>query len=375
MKRKLLVRFGIGLILSASMVISSSAGAAPKGSATPTNVQESLKTALKEAKTKLGNLEAWQSTLFDEEVINQPSRFVRDYRPGAGGMIVEVDTDGIRGFLELSGFTGKAAESGEGASMKGAVTKEAPTPVTPTGPGPKYFVALDTQKNCVKCEESMVPIKKLVRTRLERRGYTVVFLSAEEVSATQGSMSLLAERISELMKRPGSLGGMILQWREAPQDSSDSAHEGEINYLVRTVQQYTLPGETGVAKELRTERQMLLTANDPFVAFVERLFTESWIETGSKALAQRSDQQREKGSSELWVSVSGIPDFAGYQKTRASIQALLQSWGEIEDRKLAAGEAVFAIRTAKSAGDLAKVLAPLKVKGLSDRTVQLEWKP
>lgn len=76
------------------------AHASPRSTQAPKkDLQESLKAALVEAKSKLGKLEEWQSTLFDEEAVPQYSRFIRDYRPSANGVTADIDLDSLRNYL------------------------------------------------------------------------------------------------------------------------------------------------------------------------------------------------------------------------------------------------------------------------------------
>ena len=61
--------------------------AASKGASKENSeTQAQLRTVVTKAKERLGDLEPWQGKLFDEEVVPQASRFVRDYRPGTKGL-------------------------------------------------------------------------------------------------------------------------------------------------------------------------------------------------------------------------------------------------------------------------------------------------
>jgi hypothetical protein len=56
-----------------------------------------LQAALSDSLRQIGALEPWQQKVFNEEILTQPTRFIRDFRSQGGGVVVVVDVEGVKG--------------------------------------------------------------------------------------------------------------------------------------------------------------------------------------------------------------------------------------------------------------------------------------
>jgi len=314
------------------------AHASPRSTQAPKkDLQESLKAALVEAKSKLGKLEEWQSTLFDEEAVPQYSRFIRDYRPSANGVTADIDLDSLRNYLAYAAPRGAKADA------------------------LKLYVVMKGDESCKKCVEAAPLLRKLLKARIERRGFVPSFVNAD--ASTNEKVSALAERTE-------SAGALLVEWQLLPVDSIDTAHADENHYRLRVFQSARIAG-AGSTHEYKTESRLELLEQDSFATAAERVLTDSFTDLGSKVQVARSETES-GATDELFVEVTGIRDFAQFTVMKNQIQNSLRSWGTIEERKVARGWVSFAIRTSHKVDELRQALAPLRVaSGSNERSLKV----
>ena len=150
-----------------------------------------LKNAVMEETRKLGALESWQKRIFDEEVLTQHQRFIKDYRfsgPNAK-VYAEVDVEGLKAYLRFY------------------------APKVITAENFKALVCLRAEAGCDKCMESLKTVKKLVEQMLERRGLSAVIIKLVLKSLLtlpgNGSYPLLSYWIGEKHQLMMSIAYML----------------------------------------------------------------------------------------------------------------------------------------------------------------------
>ena len=118
-----------------------------------------LKAAIQDAQVKFPGLTDWQKALYANEVVPQYQRFIRDYRPAATGLSVEIDFDSLKHYLSFY------------------------APKTLRQQSPRVLLWANPEATCARCVESSAEILKLVQARVENRGFTPVWLKTQEIEA------------------------------------------------------------------------------------------------------------------------------------------------------------------------------------------------
>ncbi len=322
-------------------VLSASVSRAPR--AEFQDLAAALKQAVSRTESKLGALESWQKKIFADEVVAQSSFFVRGYRPGPGGeqgaIQVDVDQELIRKYLAFYGPKDLKREA------------------------PRVGVYFFPERGCVRCMEAGAAIRTLVKSRLEARGLTLIWISDSDVVGAIGGVPVfgksLDEKVREIAASRALSGALIGQWRQTPVDSIDSAHADEKHFQLR-ISFATGPDATFA---YRHDRQLELLANDPFDPAATKILTEALTEVGARALLAATTGK--SGSSvtgeELTLSVTGVRDFFQYSALKTALQQTLNEVAVVHERKLARGIAVFAIATVKTAADVRSKLSQVKI--------------
>jgi hypothetical protein len=289
--------------------------------------QDQLRKALMNAQSKLGEMEPWKKVLFQEEVIPQYQRFIRDYRATpSGGFQVDVDFESIKRYLLFY------------------------APKTLKTQDTKVVVLLKTDTNCQKCSQSYSAMQAMVKSRLDHRGLRLQWVNPDEFPP-QVSGSSLEDLISPIIKAKNASGALMLQWAPAPVDDLDTVHADEKRYLI---QAYFRVGDHSIRN-----RQKELLENDSFEAAGVRLMTDVFTDLGTK-IEWEDANILEKDKEEILVEVSGIQDFSQYSRVRATLQAQFKD-AVVEDRKLSRDQIVFGIYTKKKTAELKRELSELNL--------------
>lgn len=328
----------MGAVLGAVLLTAGPARSEPK------NLPELLKNAVVEAQAKLGELEPWQKKIFDEEVVPQHQRFIRDYRPTANGVLIDVDHETLKKYLAF--YAPKALKREDA----------------------KILVYLRADESCTKCTESTDAVGRLARARLERRGFTPVILTADDVGNVTALGKTLRERLTDLAAQRNVAGALLI---ESSMAAGDDAHADEKHYLV----QYYLLGREGKAagaqlpKEYRHDGKLELMENDNVETAVARLMTDSFTDFGYKTiLAKLYGEDTE----EIWLVVNGVQGFAHYQKIRTQLQDALKDSSSFEDRKIMRGQVIFGVRGGKNPQELKTLINSLTLDNQKFNVVSME---
>lgn len=283
-----------------------------------------LKAAIEKSKVKLDHLTSWQEEVFINEVLMSPSRFVLDYAThGTTASKIKVDTDGIKKYLSFHGQQiSKADEL-------------------------KVLLAVTASEKCVACVGAVPFIRKDLKERFERRGFTPIILSA-------------VESRRDLMEVMGSKNAM--GWIQADIKSVDDAdHPGETKYEL--VFEARFPG-TSVS---RIQKQMEVLANDSIEVGMSRVAIDAMMEMGSRVQLARMGAMAGEENPGVQVQIAGVTQYAQLAKLKRALQDSLGSDGRVIERQINSSQSTLAVYSSLSPESLGKVLTSAKMDGMKFR--------
>lgn len=294
---------------------------APDARAADEGINVKLQSFLQDAKKRLGPLEPWQNRLFEEEVMTQPKRFIRDYRASAKGVEAVADIESIRKYLRFYGPRSLKREN------------------------PQILVVVRAERGCAKCAASVAGVRSVVKTRLERRGLGLIWAQPRELSlaiqanggtgGASGGHTLL-DALDELAIQKGAVGALLVESVTAPVDAIDTAHADEAHFLVKSAL---------VIRDLgKEEEQIDLLDNGDMEKSAAKLLTDAFTGVGDK-LERLQANQSDLNRGEFLVEVTGFEDYAQYIQAKDQIAHLLSGTSSVEEQRVSRGKAIFAIYT------------------------------
>ena len=284
-----------------------------------------LRAALTGSLSTLGNLQPWQQIIFQDEVLTQPQRFVKNYQ--SEGLKVDVDSESVRAFLKF--------HSSPGANGKQALA----------------VVTLKTAASCSVCSQVLPTFRTWIRSRLERRGFQVDFMNAEGVLAQMTSSSP-NEALDEAVRAKGAQLFVMVEWAPVPVEELDTAHADEKKYRLSAQLEPLGSSLTPVKKD-----QEILEL-ESFDVSLSRVWTAAMTELGVKAAALENFGLGQV-QKECWIEVTGIRDFQQLKRVKALFEAQLKDVGTLEDRVVSREKFVFAVSTQKSNEQVKQLLSQL----------------
>lgn len=365
----------------------------PKSLAGASVSSDRLRKVVADSELKLGVVSPWQKKIFDEEVLSQPQRFVRDYRASAKGIDADVDWGSIKNYLSFH---------------SSRVIKTAPTKSV-TQPPLWYWIG--AERGCLKCAQALPGIKKIIKSRVENRGFRALdgtanssVKASESLSDDEGDTDSLSDAASENQKLmalqiktkkvfeipgrsareiglkensehwfglKGAVGTLFVYLQLAPQDDVDSAHADEKRYL--TLMYFgTSPEQANGTFGFSSEFESL--ENDGLDQSVVRLYLDAMTELGvqmgkqsssGKASSQNSDpalsrQGGEVGST-FQLKISSVQSYGHYYRAKTEIQAALQDLSlQIVEREFSRGQALWILRAPETASADANMIEEVK---------------
>lgn len=307
---------------------------------TAKDLESTLKASVEDSKAKLGKLESWQGELFDQEVLPQYRKFIRQYRQSGNQTLVDVDVEAIRKYLSFHGPTVLKTDK------------------------PTIAVFLSASEDCARCTEAASVMRKALTQKLERRGLKAAYIDS---MPTEGvSVEEMSGALASMAQSRKQAGALLLRWEALP---VDPAHPDEQHFQVRA----SISAFADEENELRTDAMLDISAAESFVGTAEELLTDAWTELGAKAIAYERGGRREgPGDSygeglndpeDTLVVVSGIGDFAHYSEVRAQVSEkltpVLADPSGLKIRRIKRGEVTFAVRTQQNAEGIRALLAPV----------------
>ncbi len=314
------------------------AGARARAEEPKSLVDVQLRAVLSGGLPKLGVLEPWQKVLFQEEVLAQPQRFVKNYQLAASGKgqnqetKAEVDSDSIRAYLKFHG------------------TK------SPDGQLPTAVVLLKPDLACSVCTQSLPMIRSWVRNRLEKRGLRVDQVSSEEIYSPLTSASS-EDPLKSLTERKNAAVLVLVQWAPVALEDLDSAHADEKKYRL-SVEFRALSTDSLHLTPFTVKKEKEILDLESFELSLGRVWSDAMTELGSKMEAGETHSTAQD-TREYSIEISGIRDFQQLKKIRALLEARLKDFGVLEDRIISHQKFVFAISTHKDQEELRRVLSQL----------------
>jgi hypothetical protein len=270
---------------------------------------------LAEVQKKL-ELEPWQKVLFEEEVVPHYQKFQ-----------VGIDLDSIKRYLMF--YAPKILKQKD----------------------PKILILLKADPTCTKCNDSVSAIRELVRLRVERRGLTPIWLSADDFGPAS-TLVPFEDQMVAMVKQKNVAGALVVQWAPAPIEEIDTAHADEKKYIIHS---FLRIGENSFRN-----RQKELMDTDSFEVVEARLLTDLFTDLGARIEWEQANLA-ENSKEEVLIEVSGIKDFAQYSRIKTKLQTQLKDVTAIEDRKLSRDQIVFAVYTKKKVDEVRADLATIEL--------------
>ena len=289
----------------------------------PAAINAQLRAAVSGAISQLGTLDPSQKKIFEEEIVPNHQRFIRDYRPSEKGVSVEVDLESMKNYLYFS-----ASKSLQGQDSRGLL-----------------FVWAEPE--CAKCTAAANDIRQLLKSRIEHRGLKPVWLSVQDVGDPKNLTKPMGDKLTELIKARGAGAAVAMVLKGVPVEELDAAHADEAHYRIQSWLQ--------VGPMSRHEGTLELISTEDFEPAGLRLLTDALTEVGAKLALAEQFGGTTRG--EILVEATGVQDYAQAQRLKAKLLGTLKDAQNIEERKISKGKVVFAVTTSKSSDDVKRSIA------------------
>lgn len=300
-----------------------------------------LQQLILDAESKLAPLEPWQTKIFREEVVPQSQKFVRDFRQSTAGLNVEIDFDAIKNYLRF--YAPKHF------------------PLDQAMKGPEILLSLVAESTCTKCIQSAAELKKLMKERVERRGFIPTWIEA-----------LSSDQVEKLLSNGNKVAALLVETKKAAGDDEDAAHADEQRFTIRSSLQIRGLGQQ--------KGQLEIFDTGSFEKTAHQLLTDLFAEVGKK-LDQNLTQSNSSERNEYLLEVTGIQSFGHYERVKKTIFSLVTLskntlLATIEERKISRGRVGFAIVTNQPLAEVktffARLAEDLNEPGMSQSGIQWE---
>jgi hypothetical protein len=325
----------IGVCLAAPPVATQK-GATPAPSvssnASP-DLSNRLQTYFLNAKKELGALEPWQQKLFDEEALPEYQRYMRGYRLTGNannpGISADIDFESLRQFLRF--YAPKSLKREK----------------------PSIVAVLKPQTNCSKCVSSLPEVKTLVASRLERRGFKVIWVTPTELGDASLTGAELEAAANQNALQKKAVGAMVVRWQNAVGDA-DAMHPDERHYSIHS--------SLDIRDVSKSQAQLEVAANGSFERSAGKLIADAFTELGAR-MSELEVSQSELKRDEIVIDVVGIRSFAQYEALKNGLQSAIKT-GQLEEQKVSRGHAVFAVFSDAPAQKIQQAIAGAKAEGV-----------
>ena len=293
--------------------------------------KDPAQSALNEAKVKLGSLEPWQRILFEEEVLPQSSKFIKESRSDQA----EVDLEALKKYLAF--YAPKALKKDD----------------------PKIAVFIQTAPDCTACQDNLPLVQKTVKSRLERRGFVPIWITAKDLGEELNVKNGL-DKLTKLSSKKGAQATCLVQLKQIIADAFDTAHADEKHFQIRVA---LAVKHVGSEKSEKAEDGSLeLLEEDSMVVAVDKLFTDALTTLGAQQMAGAETVAESSALfPELLVQISGIKGFDHYNEVQTQLRTAISSFGNLVERKVSRGTVTFALKTKKTIEDLKKAIVSVSL--------------
>jgi|GEM_PF-4833241 len=285
-----------------------------------------------DSQSRLTLTETWQKKIFNEEVVPQASRFIKDLKADTVATASSVDLESIRRYLA---FFGPKVLHRDDKDMK-------------------LLTYVRSERDCSACTVALIEVKRAVAARASARGFVLIWPTAEDLGDPTLAGEALELALITRAKETNAAGVLLVQLKKAPIDTIDAAGsdlkrlQAAVFVLARGEQEYRFTGKLDVIGEA--------ALGDA----VPTLLTEAFLDFGSKLQSYVASGASEDAPSEILLTVQGVQDFANYQALKNRIEELLLTPAKvksIDKRKISRGQVTFAIRTDKNSEEIRRSLA------------------
>lgn len=271
------------------------------------NIAPQLRAQVQKARVNLGDLPAWQEEIFENEILPASGRFVRDYKAVAGQVTkAEIDLEGMKRYLAFNASQILKPESN------------------------KVLLFVRADAKCGDCIKSVGGVRGDLKARLERRGFTVLIPTAEE----------LRRDPSEVYAKRNASGWVTVDMRSV----DDADHPGEEHYTLALDLRF--PG-TLVSG---TQKQMDVLPGDSIEISIGRLTIDAMLGLSQKVRTGFASAAADSAGVEL--TLEGITKFSMLTQVKFKLQGVLGSDYRVVEKSIERdGKASLAILGAGGGGD------------------------
>jgi hypothetical protein len=323
-----------GFYLPGAGLVARAAPAVATEKSKPAGLQETLRSAVAAARSKLGTLQPWQQLLFTGEVLPQAESFVREYRPQGASYKVEVDEAMLRNYLAFFAPSLLGTEQ------------------------PLFLFRVEAQPGCTPCAEAVPSLRRLLESRMAGRGARLSWVKDGELPSTSSlpkpatEFPLLAVMQAQVSGR-GAQGVVVLRSERASQRDDESGLE-----LHPEDKKFRLVFGFSAGK-ITEVRSLEFQATDSTELSSRRLVLEAMGGVGAKVreeLARDASKSGGKVDPEALLRVSGVQDYFLLSQLKSQAQLVLGELNPVQERRLAKGRCVLVIRTKLAGSELKKRL-------------------
>ncbi len=307
-------------------------------------LESQLVEALKGAEASLGTLDPWQKSIFTEEMLADSERFFRDIKSGEEP---KPDLGLAKDFIKFHASKFYSGKSGESA---------APAAV---------YVWFKSAKACDYCSEAMGPMKLELTRRLERRGFSPVWVTTPELTEWAKTNELTPSQfgspahLSEMAQSRKAAGSVWIELRPLQGEEIDSAHSDEQHFRVALETHFFRPQNLPAAARtiLQSSSAVEIREKESAGIVMKRLFMDAMGDVGAQtdgAIAQirRLGGKADGDSEERLVEVRGLGEFGTLLSVTEGLERI--TGDPVMLRKLSRGKAEFLILSDKPKVELQK---------------------
>ena len=339
-----------GVIAATSVSLAAPVSQGPAGGAD--QLARKLKASVSDGIVKLGELEPWQKKITEDEILPLYSRFIKDYRLAAGQennpqalLSVEVDFDSLKNYLRFH-------------STKAGLVSSDPT-----------LLLLLRQEGVQcgrKCQESIVPFKRLMVARGLRRGFKPVWITSDHALSVDEGM--------EWMTKKKAVGLMQATLGVAAAEEGDTAHADELHYELST--SLLFQGLLG-SESFSTQGRLEFLENDSYEMMFSKLMADGFTELGAKMIDWDRIRTSARASSVatragIEVTVRNFRDAATFSEAKAALQLKLPQ-SRLREKYLKPGEIILELKgSEKSEAVTQAIHEVLQMESFSTKGLSME---
>lgn len=266
------------------------------------NQQEISRSELLKFRPKLGPLTARQNSLFQDEVLNEPERYVKGIKKSEGNIVVQVDETAIRQVLAFD-----AVDLG---------FKTAPV----------IGFAARVRTGCTVCEREANSLHAHFQSRLERRGFQVKRLIAVEFG--EGSN----DPFTQIALQQQLQGILVIDLAQEIKDQ-EQVITGKVHlrFLKPNLSTYF----TG-------DEDFEIAVNDTLVTLVDQWLTRSWMRLGE--LSSMTQSAMATNSNRMNIEVLGCSSLKQFHWVRTKLQETLTSATTVAEYTFEPGKITFWVK-------------------------------